>query len=194
MKCAQFFIMNENYPSVAKHVAEKPSSPIFDSMIDDVLAKYEDDRNMTNAAREKYDSNDRGDKVDEACWDYCSTGIPEEMGKAVNLRSLYAVRSIDVASSSVVAGSEWKYYVPVLNNPFWLGVDQAIQAYLRKYADARVSSEVVESISDDSRHIVGEQIVANVNDHDVLRRTNRHTCQDEPYSVEYVVVPNTKKN
>ncbi len=187
-------IMNEDYPTTHDQLTERRSSPVFDSMIDDVLDKYADDRNMTNADRAQFYAVDRGDRVDQACWDYCITGTPEEVGKAVNLRSLYAVRSMDVASGTVVAGSEWKYDVPVIDSMFWTGVDQAILAYLRKYADAKVSSEVVESTSSNDSKIISEQIVANVNEHDVLRRTRRDADNDEAHHVEYVIVANTKKN
>lgn len=164
-------------------------SPRFDPVIDEALLKI----SRTDLSRKGSESIDRlatrDEKVDMACWLLAQR--PETVPKAVNLRSMYAIRSMDVATRNLDASESWDYHVAVLHDRFWSDVDKAMYAHLRKSADKmHHESSIHEQIIGQWNDIAyTEQNIAEMNDRIVSRRTFRNIHSDSPHHVVYSVLP-----
>lgn len=181
--------MTEQFPGAPiEGEPESVKSPHFDPQIDDAMSKLLAENFTREKQKEASNKDDRGDRVDFVCWELAST--PETLMKSVNLRALYTMRQLDVATRELTAGESWNYHVYV-EDPFWRKVDEAMIALLHKNADKMYhDSQISEGKmgEEDLAVYSSEQNIAEMNGRLIRRRAFRRGENAQPHHVIYTVV------
>ncbi|HET8709605.1 MAG TPA: hypothetical protein VFL85_05005 [Candidatus Saccharimonadales bacterium] len=185
--------MSEYFPpSPFEGVPKNDSSPQIDPIIDADLWQIAHENFSHDEGTVLMQMSSRDIRVDTACWVLAQN--PETVSKAVNLRSMYAVRSMDVATRNLDPSEPWDYHVHTLD-PFWSRVDKAIVAFLRKSADkVRTDTEIHDRVIGDNNDIIyTEQNIAELNGRLISRRSYRNIRYTEPHHVVYSVLPEAEQ-
>jgi hypothetical protein len=164
-----------------KNTPPQPES-FLDPAIAGILTEYE--AQLPDAEKAVFRGlADQGKRVFSACWELAKR--PETFSRAVNLRSLHAVRLIDVKSSTLPEAEEWPYHIGNMDT-FWQNVDLGIKAYLQKYGYPIPDAAVHETINEHGIY-VGEGLIAEMHGRYVARLTVRDPAYETPNHVTYLI-------
>lgn len=141
----------------------------LDERIDGIIQEYIGALTRTDLKQEFRDLK-RDQAIDRICWEL--TPDPATFNRAVNLRSLGALRVLDI---DLRQGKEEKgFHVAVFDNPFWQAVDNGMVSYLKKFGHELPSDvsdepvwEPVETLSGLGK--MSTEPIAMLSDHVVYR-------------------------
>jgi len=184
-----------NHKTMSEYTNTPPQHESFlDPTIADILQDFEDQLVYGDKAAFRA-LPDLEARVYDACWKLAENPQDQrKVARAVNLRSLYAVRSIDIKSKTVPADEDWPYNIPY-HNDFWQQVDYGIKAYLLKYGYPvpGAAADAYETLNEHGIY-VGGVLIADMNGRQVARQTLRDPAYEAPHHVTYVIKQSTPES
>lgn len=137
--------MSEKNPSELSRVLSLDETTIAAPEIANCLNVFMDE-NVERKLQADFINLSLGDQIDQACWILASDGDkingPTNMQRAVGLRTMHALYSLERYLKAEQPQAKWDYWLAVYENSFWQSVDDNLQKNIIKLAHERYGLDV----------------------------------------------------
>lgn len=134
--------MSEQSARVGLHALDQNTmaGPVIVACLDNFTGSLPRDR------RQEFRTLDYRDQIDQACWELAQRNPDDArsptLHKAVNLRAMQALYSLESHLADESPNREWDYMMAVYENPFWQAVDSTFERFIAKMAHDKFSQHV----------------------------------------------------